>query len=62
MAPLLVSGLTPPSIYGMYTKVDASLFPAAPQAAAQSAPLKNAARELVGQGLAKTLPVMFDGS
>jgi hypothetical protein len=62
MNPLLVSGLTPPGIYGMYTNVDVSWFPAAPQAAAQSAQLKSAARELVGQGLAKTLPEMFSGS
>lgn len=62
MNPLLVSGLTPPGIYGMYTKVDASWFPAPPQSAPQSAQLKNATRELVGEGLTKTLPTMLEGS
>jgi hypothetical protein len=62
MNPLLVTGLTAPGIYGMYTKVDASWFPAPPQAAAQNAQLKNAPRELVNQGLAKTLPGMFEGA
>jgi hypothetical protein len=55
LAPLLVTGLTPPGIYGMYKQVDASWFPAAPQSAVQSAQLKNTVRALVEEGLAKTL-------
>jgi hypothetical protein len=59
MQPLLVSGMVPPGIYGMYREVDGGLFPATPQAAAQSAQLKATTRDLVNEGLAKTLPGMM---
>lgn len=59
MAPLLLSGMTPPGLYAMYAKADASAFPATPQAASQSAFLKNTTRDLVGKGIAKTLPGML---
>jgi hypothetical protein len=59
MQPLLMGGMVPPGIYGMYRKVDAPLFPEAPQATAQSAQLKTIARDLVNEGLAKTLPGML---
>jgi hypothetical protein len=62
LTPLLVTGLTAPGIYSMVKQVDASWFPTPPQAAAQSAQLKNTVRALVDEGLAKTLKEVFEGA
>jgi hypothetical protein len=56
--PALLSALTS-NIRGLYRTLDESWWPATPQAAAQSTPLRNATRELVGQGLAKAVPAML---
>lgn len=58
----LVQGFTGPGINAMYRRVDKSWWPATPQAAAQSAQLRNATRELVEKGIAKMLPFMLQGA
>jgi hypothetical protein len=49
-------------IDAMYRKVDKTWWPATSQAAAQSTQLKNATRTLIEEGLAKTMPGMFEGT
>ena len=57
--PMLVRGLTG-GLRAMYRSTDDSWVPATPQAAAQSAQLKNTARALVEEGLAKKVGTMFE--
>lgn len=59
--PMLVRGLTG-ALSAMYRSADDSWVPATPQAAAQSAQLKNTVRTLVEEGLAKKVGTMFEGT
>jgi len=56
--PILVSALTT-GVGGMNRRVDKTWWPDPPQAAAQSAILKDGIRALVNEGLEKTLPGML---
>jgi hypothetical protein len=55
--PILVSAFT--GIGGMSRRVDKTWWPEPPQAAAQSATIRDGIRALVNQGLEKTLPGML---